>query len=211
MQDQLRIVVDAGFRDGTAGLGAWIPALGTGVALQGRASDNNEAEALAIVLGLVVGSLMRLSRCIVLTDSLVSVERLRDGRAGEGALHLVRDILAAQAVELEWRPREATGLADFFATLALEGKCLVATTPNAKNPAEKFRPLLRLERKDKTPVKDVRIKWLTLPGASKAPFDAAVYGLGTMAEGLDVVLGAKIPVAEFRVLVEEFVQRGRVS
>jgi|GEM_PF-3613760 len=201
------ITVDAGYRDGAAGLGVWIPALGTGVAFGARARDNNEAETFAILLGVVVARLMALHRAVVYTDSLLNVQRLNADSDLKGALSVARDALAAEGVTLEWRPREHTGLADFFATLALSGKSLIATTANAKNPEHKFRPLLRVERNDRTPVKDVRLTWLALPGAPKAPFDPAEFGLATLAPGLTPLLGDALPVAEFRVLAAHFFAR----
>lgn len=207
MTGTLTIFVDAGFRNGAAGLGVWIPAVGTGVSLTATACDNNEAETLAIVLGIVIARLMALEGTRVVTDSLLNRDRLDAGTEPEGTLGVAYRALASGRVGLEWRPREETGLPDFFAGLGLAGKSLVARTANARNPADKFRALARAERRDKTPVKDVTITWLTLPGAPKAPFDAKAEGLEDIAPGIGGLLGVSLPVNETRELVAVFRRR----
>ncbi len=194
MDSLVSVFVDAGFREGDAGLGVWVPLLGTGVSLFARADDNNEAERLAIQLGLVVGHLMSLRNVVVLTDSQASVSFFA-GRLLKGG------------IDLQWRPREVTSLADFFATLGLAGKSLIARTPNAKNPEAKFRGLSQLERSSKTPLKDVAVKWLSVPNPPRMPFDLDSTGLGDVVPGFREVLGKKVPVEETRVLVGEFARR----
>lgn len=194
MNASASVFVDAGFREGDAGLGVWIPLLGTGVSMSARADDNNEAERLAIQMGLVVGHLMSLRNVVVLTDSQASVSFF----SGQ---------LLAGGVDLQWRPRDVTSLADFFATLGLSGKSLIARTPNAKNSESKFRALAKLERGARTPVKDVVVKWLTLPNPPRAPFDPSTEGLAEKVPGFRRVLGDKVPMEETRVLVEEFRRR----
>jgi ribonuclease HI len=230
VKGRLSIHVDAGFRIrspgaldgeksvaplGVAGLGVWIPALGMGVSLVGAAHDNNEAETLAILLGLIVGGSRGLAQPEVLSDSKASVLRFtRDagassaqtshmtGVGSDKTASVVMSALVRQEATLGWRPREETTLADFFASLAMDGKCLMACTANAANPAEKFRPLLRADRRDKTPIRDVRLAWLSLPNPPKAPFDAHAIGLEGLAPGVGKLVGSALPAAELRVLVE---------
>ncbi len=222
MLGDLHIFVDAGFRQGlgssevedsilgAAGLGVWIPAIGTGVSLSAAAADNNEAETLAILLGTVIGRLMELERTVVITDSRMNFERLREAvgaEKGGSIFSMTRHALRTESITLEWRPREHTWLADFFASLALEGKSLVARTANAKNPAEKFRPLLRASRQDKTPLKDLVVTWLKLPSAPKAPPDLAKFGISDLAPGFGSLFAGRIGPAEFQRLGEVFCAR----
>jgi hypothetical protein len=211
----LQIYVDAGFREsegqssGSAGLGVWIPALGTGAALKAAAADNNEAESLAIFLGVVIGKLMSLSHSMILTDSRVNCDRIGSDGELAGVLRIVRGALQADGVGLEWRAREMTSLADFFASLALEGKSLVATASNAKNPADKFRPLLQMEHKSKVPLKDATVKWLSLPSVSKAGPDFEKTQLSELVPDIASLMGTKIPESEFQVLIEHFWMRAQ--
>jgi len=215
----LQIFVDAGFRErvgsascdarGRAGLGVWIPAIGTGVALSAASMDNNESESLAILLGVVIGKIMSLSNSVILTDSRVNCDRVASGGPLIGVLSVVKNSLVARGVSLEWRPREITSLADFFASLALEGKSLIAVAANAKNPADKFRPLLHMQQKDKVPLKDATIKWLTNASVSGSFADFVKTGLNDLAPDILSMLGREIPTAEFQLLTEHFYVRAQ--
>lgn len=232
MRDELQIFVDAGYHVATpagihskakeeekaalnqaglsqAGLGVWIPALGTGVSLEAAAKDNNEAETLAILLGIVIGRLMNLTNTVVVTDSKLNADRLASEAPCTGVLHIAQRALVAGNVQLDWRPREETALADFFASLALAGKSFVGKTANGKNPADKFRPLLHAERKDKAPIKDVAVKWLKLPAQPKAAPDLQANGIAQFAPGIGSLLGSRLPTSEFLLLAEEFKARAR--
>ncbi len=217
----LSIFVDAGFqesaspthssaRQGSAGLGVWIPSIGTGVALSAKATDNNEAESLAILIGVVIGRMMSLTNAVVLTDSRVNCDRLATRGEKSEVLCIVESALKQDGVLLEWRPRENTSLADFFASLALNGKNLIATAANAKNPAEKFRPLLHLERENKEPLKDATVNWLSLPTQNKAANFQTTEVAGFF-PNLELLLNHKIPLAEFLLLAEHFSVRAQKS
>lgn len=198
MEPSVYVFVDAGFREGDAGLGVWIPFLGTGVAMSAKAQDNNEAERLAIQLGLLVGHLMSLRNVVVLTDSKASVAFF-SGR------------LLDDGVDLQWRRRDVTNHADFFATLGLNGKSLVARTSNGKNPEEKFRALKKIERNSKEPLKDVTVRWLRVPNPPRTEFALETAGLANAVPGFQDVLGSRISREETRVLVEEFFRRRAVK
>ncbi len=216
---ELQIFVDAGFREnrasslpksvGTAGIGVWIPAIATGISMAAQSSDNNEAESLAILLGVVIGNLMGLTQTRVLTDSRVCSDRLSSGELLSGSLLVVQNSLLAGGGAFEWRSREVTSLADFFATLALEGKSLIATASNAKNPADKFRPILKLRPREKNPMKDATVKWLTPPSTYKSPLpsDFEKLGIAKIAPNIITLLGHELPCAEFQFLIEHFRNR----
>jgi hypothetical protein len=215
----LQIFVDAGFREhtgstsggikGRAGLGIWIPAIGTGVSLSAASMDNNESESLAILLGVVIGKIMNLSNSVILTDSRVNCDRIAGNSPLLGVLSIVKNSLVARGVSLEWRPREITSLADFFASMALDGKSLIAVAANAKNPADKFRPLLHLQQKDKIPLKDATVKWLTNASPSKSFAEFVKAGLNEVVPDILSMLGQEIPTAEFQLLTEHFYARAQ--
>lgn len=211
--------MDAGFRKidkschpGKAGLGVWIPALGTGVALPARSNTNNDAESMAILLGVVVGSIMHLTRTTVVTDSRLNYERVAEcdeGKNLDGILSSVHRSLCICDVLIEWMPREATSQADFFASLALEGKSLVASISNAKNSSDKLRPLLHAERNNRISIKDVNLKWLSLPHASPPSFAGLPPATYEIYDEIRPLLLENIPEVDFFVLWDYFANRVR--
>ncbi len=214
---ELQIFVDAGFREnssgaggtnlGKAGLGVWVPSIGTGVALAARASDNNEAEGLAILLGLIAARCMQLDGITVLTDSQVSCDRLASGNELPPVFAEAWAGLNDGKVRLEWRPRETTSLADFFSRLALDGKNLVAVASNAKNPAERFRPLVHRTQTDKAPFKEATLKWLSSPTPPKNAPNFSETGLLETFAGLKNLFEMRIPSRELFVMVTHFLSR----
>ena len=190
-----------------AGLGLWIPALATGVSLQAFAADNNEAEALALALGALLGRIMHLHNTRIITDSRLNFELLCANHLHSPALRVAKQEMLKAGFDLEWRPREETALADFFATLALDGKNFIAKTANAKNPEDKFRALLHTTRADKKPLKDLSVKWLSLPSAPKNPPPHLLNGMPLLSPEFSELAKQQLAGSEFHLLAQEFLER----